>query len=359
MKTGEKAIISDSTGSTIETAANGPVHHQQTDQSMDPQLRQFILDACAANDLGKAEHIQSLWSGYGSLDRYPLSDSEHRSIVVKHVRYPDQQHHPRGWNSDRSHQRKLRSYEVETAWYKNWAAQCDQHCRVPACLASQHHENEVLMVLEDLDSSGYPVRLNHLDRDGMDSCLSWLAHFHARFIGVRPQGLWDIGCYWHLNTRPDELAAMDDGPLKQAASQLDQILSDAPYQTLVHGDAKLANFCFSADGSQAAAVDFQYVGGGIGMKDLAYFVGSCLDEDDCERWQEPLLDSYFAALKDALGRQRPDIAAADVEAAWRPLYPVAWTDFHRFLKGWSPGHWKINSYSERLAKQVLSQLQSN
>jgi len=39
------------------------------------------------------------------------------------------------------------------------------------------------------------------------------------------------------------------------------------------------------------------------------------------------------------------------------LYSVAWTDFYRFLKGWSPGHWKIHSYSERLAHEVVSQLQ--
>jgi len=52
----------------------------------------------------------------------------------------------------------------------------------------------------------------------------------------------------------------------------------------------------------------------------------------------------------------PDIDAAAVETAWRPLYAVAWTDFYRFLKGWSPGHWKIHHYSERLANEVVSQL---
>ena len=33
--------------------------------------------------------------------------------------------------------------------------------------------------------------------------------------------------------------------------------------------------------------------------------------------------------------------------------PFAWADFHRFLKGWSPSHWKINDYSERITRGVI------
>ena len=47
---------------------------------------------------------------------------------------------------------------------------------------------------------------------------------------------------------------------------------------------------------------------------------------------------------------------AALEADWRALYPVAWTDFYRFLQGWSPGHWKLHRYSERLASAVLESL---
>ena len=51
---------------------------------------------------------------------------------------------------------------------------------------------------------------------------------------------------------------------------------------------------------------------------------------------------------------RPELDAEALVSEWRDLYPLAWTDFHRFLKGWSPGHWKINSYSERLTREVLA-----
>ena len=149
---------------------------------------------------------------------------------------------------------------------------------------------------------------------------------------------------------------MEAGELKQGAAALDRCLNDAPFRTFVHGDAKLANFCFSDDGERVAAVDFQYVGGGCGMKDVAYFIGSCLDERQCERREQGLLDAYFSELRQALTQRQPRMDPAAVEAAWRPLYAVAWTDFFRFLKGWSPGHWKIHSYSERLAHVVLGRL---
>jgi len=320
---------------------------------MDSHLRSIILNATGAKDLYPIGTIQSLWSGYGSIDRYGLVDSEYGSVIVKHVRLPDKTQHPRGWNTNNSHQRKLRSYQVETAWYRDWAAHCGEDCRVPRSLALEQREGEFLMVMEDLDSSGYPARKDRANQNQMIACLKWLANFHATFLEEKPKGLWKTGTYWHLKTRPDELIAMADSDLKHTASAIDQALSNAPFQTIVHGDAKLANFCFSANGARVAGVDFQYVGGGCGMKDVAYFIGSCLDEHDCERLETTLLDEYFTALKKALATQHPKIDATAVESVWRPLYAVAWTDFYRFLQGWSPSHWKIHSYSERLAKEVL------
>jgi len=37
---------------------------------------------------------------------------------------------------------------------------------------------------------------------------------------------------------------------------------------------------------------------------------------------------------------------------------VAWTDFFRFVQGWSPGHWKHHRYSQRLAREVLEGLEA-
>ena len=63
--------------------------------------------------------IQDLWSGYGAIYRVALGGDIPRRVVVKSVAPPDRLRHPRGWNTDCSHQRKLRSYEVERSWYLN------------------------------------------------------------------------------------------------------------------------------------------------------------------------------------------------------------------------------------------------
>lgn len=316
----------------------------------------IIKQATGAADIRLIEVIQELWSGYGAIMRYRLTDADRNHVVVKHVKVPAGTDHPRGWNTYLSHQRKLHSYQVETVWYSEFSARCDSACVVPQCLAIETRGDETLMVFEDLDESGFSARRELVTDIELITCLRWLANFHATFLGCSPAGLWPQGTYWHLDTRPDELEALDDLPLKQAASAIDQLLKDCPWQTLVHGDAKLANFCFSLDGTRVAAVDFQYVGGGCGMKDLAYFIGSCLSDGDCERREAWLLERYFTELRQALARKQPGVDAGAVESSWRELFPVAWTDFHRFLKGWSPGHWKLNVYSERLARAVVARL---
>ena len=331
---------------------------------MNDQLLQTLLKTTGATNAHKVQTIQSLWSGYGEIARYELIDAQCKSVVVKHVTLPDEVAHPRGWNTNLSHQRKIRSYEVECAWYQQYSLTDNDNYRMPKCYGTVSTENEFLMVLEDLDVSGFSVRKQQASISDMKACLQWLAHFHANFLfdnrstlHKSHDKLWEVGTYWHLDTRPDELKAMEDSSLKQAAQKIDQILKDCPFQTLVHGDAKLANFCFSATESKVAAVDFQYVGAGCGMKDVAYFIGSCLDSDGCDKYADELVDFYFHVLQKALGSNNSEIPFNQVEGEWRPMYAMAIADFQRFLKGWSPEHWKIHPYSEAITHKALDSLQ--
>lgn len=329
---------------------------------MNPHFKEIIQQAVNAKAIEEYEVIQNLWSGYGKILRCKVLGAENvdlHSVVVKNVRLPKQTKHPRGWNTDLSHERKVHSYEVETHWYKTYNQECKTTSKTPQCFALDSDGDEVLMVLEDLDDSGYEQRRSSVTIEDIEVCLSWLAHFHATFVGRKPKGLWKSGTYWHLQTRPDELEVLDDIALKNAAQAIDKTLNATRYPSFVHGDAKLANFCFGTeeDGrTKVAAVDFQYVGGGCGMKDVAYFIGSCLYEEDCEKLESVLLDYYFDELENALSIYQPSIDADDMIQEWRDLYYFAWADFHRFLKGWSPSHWKINSYSERVTQKVLASI---
>ena len=70
-----------------------------------------------------------------------------------------------------------------------------------------------------------------------------------------------------------------------------------------------------------------------------------------------MLDFYFKELRGFLDSIGSDVCLDELEADWRPLYRVAWADFHRFMKGWSPGHWKLSDYSERVTREVIDSLQ--
>ncbi|WP_051202123.1 hypothetical protein [Ferrimonas senticii] len=295
--------------------------------------------------------VQRLWSGYGSIERWRLSCG--RTIIAKLVAPPRQSEHPRGWDSDFAHQRKLRSYQVELSCYQ-WLKQQSTRTRTAEVLAiaSTADRTQHLLLLEDLRCSGFDCNVEHPTEQQLQQALAWLACWHAQFIGVTVTGLWPQGSYWHLATRPDEHARMSNLPLKHAASQLDRQLRQARHQTLLHGDAKIANFGF-AD-SEAVAYDFQYVGSGIGVIDVAYLLGSALTDgellSDSDRW----LDYYFAQFAKRCRLRAVD--SSPIEREWRQLYDVAVADFARFLDGWAPQHWKVNLAMQRACDRVLARL---
>lgn len=322
---------------------------------MNSNFKNYLLKITNASDCKETEVIQSLWSGYGKICRYQLIGSSVSTFVVKCISLTKADTHPRGWNTNNSHKRKVKSYQVETNWYENWNQLFTDNSRVPNFIGSYKEGEEQWIILEDLDTN-FPLRKQEIDFPEVKVCLKWLANFHATFLTIKPTGLWEIGTYWNLETRPDEWQKIENKELKAKAQVIDETLNTCKYQTIVHGDAKLANFCFSNDGKQVAAVDFQYVGGGCGMKDVAYFLGSCLSSSECELYENELLDYYFNELEQAFQEDKFNFTFKELETEWRKLYPIACVDFTRFLLGWMPSHQKINSYNLSLVKSVLSDL---
>lgn len=287
---------------------------------MNETIRALVCNATHARAVSGATRIQSLWSGYGELSRVHVEGGDAPSVVVKWAKPP----HEVARSSVTSDERKRRSHEVETRFYRDHASRCGPGSVVPRLLAHHEGDNEWILVLEDLDARGFAERTWSPQGSALEACLAWLASFHATFLHAAPKGLWEVGTYWHLATRRDELARMTDMRLKSAAATLDRALSSARYRTFVHGDAKPANFCFTPAKGRVAAVDFQYVGGGVGVKDLAYL----LDDVD-SRAEAHALDTYFMKLRAIVGAE-----GEALEHEWRALYPLAKDDFRRFLDGW-------------------------
>ena len=327
--------------------------------NLSAEIERLICQSCGVERCELGEVIQRLWSGYGVIQKVDLIGDIITPAVVKHVDLSKHRSNRRGWDGDVSHQRKVKSYEVENEFYRNFSGRCSSMARVPKLLgATQLSEGQGwVIVVEDLDSAGFAERKSRVDMTDVKNCLRLIANFHGEFMTDRGEGLWEAGTYWHLATRPDELAAMNEGLLKQAAKAIDERLSACKFQTLVHGDAKLANFCFADDKGKlpaVSAVDFQYVGRGCGMKDVVYFLTSCLDDRRCEQEYEQLLGFYFENLAEALGRDFERMA--DLENEWRSMFAMAWADFNRFLNGWSPGHWKLTPFSQRMTDEALRRL---
>ena len=287
--------------------------------------KSWVIDQTDASKIEAVELVQELWRGSGQLLRLSLQDGSPSSLILKMVV------RPRGELTE-STIRRLRSYQIEQQWYKGASRRCRESCRVATAHACLESEQGSLLLLEDLVASGYAPQTQPSPQ-ATRAGLVWLAHFHATFMHQTPDGLWDQGCYWHLDTRLSEWERMPPGQLKDNARGLDRALRAAKYQTLVHGDAKPPNFFWNSNGL-AAAVDFQWVGRGCGIRDVALFLDRCLGKEGCSREAQEWLAFYFQVLGQALKQSLSPASIQELKEEWRYLFPVAWADYSRFRSGW-------------------------
>jgi aminoglycoside phosphotransferase (APT) family kinase protein len=73
-------------------------------------------------------------------------------------------------------------------------------------------------------------------------------------------------------------------------------LHDAAPRTILHGDFRLDNLFFAADGSLASIIDWQTVNRGPGALDVAYFIAGSLPPETPEAVIDDLLRSYHDTL---------------------------------------------------------------
>ncbi|KAI5815345.1 kinase-like domain-containing protein, partial [Pyronema omphalodes] len=303
-----------------------------------------ILPTHLRKSLLKSSHVQSLWSGFGSIYRLTFSGSP-KSLILKHVDPPR--------SSSESDQRKLISYRIERYFYSHLSSNLPEKCKVATKYPVDAAFENTAMLLEDL-AVDYQLDPYSLDFKQATVVLKWLARFHATFWGKvesLPQipppleagenagdGIWMNGGYWYLATRRDEFSYVEDKAWAPLAEEVARILSDPKRlgRTLVHGDLKAANIVFAKGYENCAVYDFQYVGAGLGVVDLVYFLGTAVDRAVMghDGKVQELLKVYWEELVGVLGEvglggYTEDLMKRDLE--------LAALDWRRFMEGW--GMW--------------------
>ncbi len=218
-----------------------------------PHFAAAGLPRTAAHEISSVEtrSVARLWAGMGSVVELKVSAPTPLAVIAKRV----------AWSAVSADtlaigdRRKRDSYVVEANFYGNGHAErlYRAGCRLPRAITAQHRPDGITIVMSKVQ--GERAHLGHAE-----SCavLTWFARMHAEYWGARADaavastpegGLQAQGCYWYLDTRPDEHAAMPtrgwEGRLRRAARAIDLRLKADPLQTICHGDAKDANMVFA------------------------------------------------------------------------------------------------------------------
>ncbi|OAL44854.1 hypothetical protein IQ07DRAFT_521464 [Pyrenochaeta sp. DS3sAY3a] len=356
--------------------------------------------------------IQSLWAGYGQICRIAATPEnsnvqtplEVQSYILKLITPPPTKENNEG------HTRKILSYQIEQYFYSQLAPQLPASIAVAKCLASinQHHSNgtsTTAMILSDLKER-YPLageKRNVLSSTQAYAALDWLSGFHRfwwprindmdRSSLVRPpleevksdgqdasqKSVWLNGGYTYLATRRTEYASLaedDESEWKEPLTNIvkgenlsiseivalflaPKITGGSPiegYQTLIHGDVKSENLFTSKNGEEVAFYDFQYVGLGLGVCDLAKLFTCSVPlsmlvanrnvprELKMQAGEKTLLERYWQRLKE-VGKQ---------EYEWDTFvrhWETALVDWLRFQASW--GFWGNTDWLEARVRSIL------
>jgi hypothetical protein len=318
---------------------------------MSAQIVQSLVSQLGYS-VGHVKTVQSLWAGYGAIFSCTADGDR---LIVKHFTPPA---HRRVENDSEDHRRKLRSYSVERVFYEALSQKLiDAGCIIPSCVGCiDGDDGSIAIVMRDLGEhyGSYDIRRgNCLNMEEGKRLLSYLARFHAVFWNARPpEGLWDEGCFWQLGTRMDELQYLDNswrrwGLDRAMAMKIHEKVLHLPHRTIVHGDAKAANFFWFKE--QVGGYDLQYTGGGSPMKDVAYMLGCSMQEHLIHAHEEVLLRHYHAELTSLLS---PEHAADYTFETMQEAYDLCVADLVRFMCGsrW----WGNTTYLETKAKGWLA-----
>ena len=270
-------------------------------------------------------------------------------LILKLISPPKQNVDSQNPSRNEGHLRKILSYEVEQYFYSDVVPRLGDSIAVAKCLSSTQHmdgkegEEELrgltATIMVDLRPK-YPIaggKRSALNATQVNGALDWLSAFHRRSWdldllqqGLEPYLLPPIeeyfrrqdpkkqpgrtlllnGGYTYLATRRTEFASLREDSDSEWCLALDSPLtSDSQtsvadavaslltprgesrlIESYIHGDVKSENLFTSVDGSEVAFFDFQYIGLGLGVCDLAKLFTCSVSLELLTDHSEPLPD---------------------------------------------------------------------
>lgn len=329
-------------------------------------------------------------------------------LVLKFISPPRK----RGGNEDEGHLRKMLSYEVEQYFYSDVVPLLGDDVAVAKCLASTRDmdnekgadELEGLMatIMTDLRPK-FPIhggKRSVLNSTQVRGALDWLAGFHARSWGLLPDKLeeyvlppleesrrrqsgnqdtggrlWLNGGYTYLATRRKEYASLLQDTESEWSEALCSVVDGSSLsiaemaalsltpcgrsiESYIHGDVKSENLFTTANGSEVAFFDFQYVGLGLGVCDLAKLFTCSVPQHMLADADEPLPEELamhdgerqlLEQYRTSLFRDK-DPALYDWET-FKQHWETALVDWCRFQASW--GFWGNTEWLEARVRSIL------
>ncbi|KAI0009242.1 phosphotransferase enzyme family protein [Xylariaceae sp. FL0662B] len=370
----------------------------------------FEITARARNDDAAAEFRRRCRIGANDTGK----TAEVFPLILKLISPPP----TRPGSEDEGHLRKMMSYEVEQYFYSSIAPHLDGDVAIANCVATTRDargkpgaellDGFIATIMTDLRPR-FPVageQRSELSERQVYAALDWLSGFHRtsrKLIPAHPRDfllppleearrrrrldadhagttLWLNGGYTYLATRRREYAALASDtdsewsgtlcePVAPGGSSVSELVAGvlAPrgreHETLIHGDVKSENLFATADGGAVAFFDFQYVGLGLGVCDLAklftcsvpleLLVADAVPRElRMQRGERVLLQYYRSRFLDGYGHPDGTPATAYAWETFVRHWETALVDWLRFQASW--GFWGNTEWLEARVRSILN-----
>ncbi len=210
-------------------------------------------------------------------------------------------------------------YDMETGWYRDIAEHCDALCPKSYHAAIADNEQEFVLLLEDMAPAVQGDQLAGASLIQVETTLTEAAALHS----FKPEGGFETYKWLHhaaKNVAFTEQTLTNGYPLfrerfaellspdildvgQQLVDRIASYVGHEPLeQTITHGDMRLDNILFHADGKIAALVDWQTCSLGNPANDVAYMIGTSFADPAMRKAEEKqLVEAYLAQRTDAPG----------------------------------------------------------